>query len=179
MDNAQLQTLRTAILADATLAEMVAAGNIGPALSVLNAIIEPVFIVWRSSTATQEIYDAITWAKLTPNDTPDGTALWTNRALSCQGKQFNVQTLLQGRESINSARQNVQSGLQDALTNVPSGAGGATVSAGWAAVRLVMQRQATRGEKVFAIGPGTAANPASLGFEGMITDSDIEAAMRI
>ncbi|MBL8999290.1 MAG: class I SAM-dependent methyltransferase, partial [Gemmatimonadetes bacterium] len=49
------------------------------------------------------VFDAITWANLTPVDVPDGSAAYTNRALLCQAKQINLQILLQGRERVAAA----------------------------------------------------------------------------
>lgn len=126
------------------------------------------FKVWRTNVNTDEIFNAITWANFTPVDTPDGTNLHLDRSMACQGKQFNLQTLLMGRQSIN-PMQTIRSGLQDALQNIPAGTGGALLGAGWAAVKVVLTRNATRIEKLLAVGAGTAATPATLGFEGLIS----------
>ena len=171
MNNTQLLALKTAILADAALADLVAQGATGAIAEYLRT--PSTFVVWRTSTQTQDIYDAITWANFTPQDTPDATALYTNRALACQGKQFNLQTLLQGRESVNSAKANIRAGLQDALTAIPSGAAGAGKNGGWSAVQTAMQRFATWGEKVFATGTGTAGSPGTLVLEGVPSDYDV------
>jgi len=175
MTNAQLIALKAAILADPNLTAQVSAGATGAIAEYLRGA--STFIVWRSSTAAQDIYNAITWANLTPTDVPDSTAVWTNRSLACQGKQFNVQTLLQGRDRISSDKPNVRAGLQDGLTNVPSGAAGATVSAGWTTVRLAMQRPASVFEKIFATGAGTQATPGSLVLEGGPQDYDVVQAL--
>jgi len=142
----------------------------------LNQPADPDFMVWQTSTPTQNVFDAINWANMTPADAPDTTATWTNRALACQGKQFNLQTLLQGRESINSSKASIRAGLQDALTNLPSGAAGASRSGGWPAVQAAMQRKATRAEKALSTGTGSSASPAVMGYEGWITYIDVLAA---
>ena len=80
-----------------------------------NALASPAWYVWKSNAKTDDIYNAITWASLTPSDTPDGTALFTNRALLCQAKQINLQILLQGRQTVNAANLKTRQGLTDAL----------------------------------------------------------------
>lgn len=126
------------------------------------------YVVWKSSTPASDVFDSIAWASLTPNDAPDGTAAYTNRALACQGKQFNIQLLTMGREQIASNKANVRNGIKDALQNVPAGAGGAMLDAGWAAVKTVMTRTVTRAEQLWATGTGTFASPGALTFEGLI-----------
>lgn len=175
---AQLATLKADILADGTLNAKpdTPDGNIEVA-AAYNALAAGPFTVWASTTPTSTVFDAIIWASLTPTDAADGTALWTNRNLMCQSKQMNVQTMLVGRESISSGKANIRAGLQDALTNVPSGASGANLAAGWTAVRDGMKRSATRGEKLFATGGnGAFGTPADLGFEGQLTYSDVHQA---
>jgi hypothetical protein len=174
MTPAQLLLIKAEIAADPALNSLPNTADDAYAIAdALNLLPSPDFMVWQTNLPTQAVFDAITWANLTPADAPDGTAAWTNRALACQGKQFNLQTILTGREYINATKVNIRAGLQDALTSVPSGAGGATRPAGWVAVQTAMQRKATRAEKVLATGVGTAANPALLGFEGIVTHQDV------
>lgn len=174
----QLQAIKADILANPDLSAFPAGPDGAFAIAAAyNQPAAPAFYVWRSSMATAEVYDAIVWANLTPNDTPDGTQLWLNRALACQGKQFNVQTLLTGRETINPAKANVRNGLQDALTAIPSGPNGNARAAGWVTLQLAMSRLATRLEKLLATGgAGTQPNPAGLVFEGAIDYTAIEQA---
>ena len=176
MTTAQLATLKTAILADANLTALVASFSTGAIKDYLNTP-TAAYYVWQTAVSTQTLYDNITWANFTPVDAPDGTATWTNRALACQGKQFNVQIILQGRDTLNASKANVRAGLQDALTAIPSGVAGANKSGGWTNVQTAMQRLATNGEKVFASGLGTTASPSTLGFEGYIQDSDVVQAL--
>ena len=134
------------------------------------------FVVWRSTTPADDVADAILWDRLTPVDTPDGSALQTNRLLLCQAKQMNLQVLLQGRSIIGTGRANLRNGLSDALLNVPSGVNGATQDAGWIGanrVKAVISRFATVAERVFATGTGTAGTPGVLVWEGDLTVSDI------
>lgn len=128
--------------------------------------------IWKTYTPGDDVFDAITWANLTPADTPDGTALWTNRALLCQAKQINLQIMLQGKERIATGKASIRTGLSDALLNVPSGASGATQSAGWAAVKAAISRIGTRAEMALATGAGTQASPATPGWEGVLSASE-------
>lgn len=136
------------------------------------------FKVWNTTTPVGDIQDAINWSNFTPAVPALGAGLdYSNQALACQGKQFNLQLLLSTGSGYNSGvstgKANVRAGLQDALTGIPSGASGATRSGGWAAVQLVIQRFATRVEKLFATGTGTTASPASLVLEGSIHFNDL------
>lgn len=172
---AQLQALKAAILADASIASLVAAGATGAIAEYLRG--DSSFVVWRSQTPASDVFNAVAWAALTPTDPPDGTQQWLNRAMLCQGKQLNLQILLQGNPFIASAKQKIRDGFQDALTAVPSGAGGATQTAGWSAVRLAMQRVASKYEQIFATGVGSAAIPGALVVEGVCSDYNVVQAL--
>ena len=180
MTPAQLTTLKTAILADPALAALVNIGQYGQVKDALNQAATPNYYVWRSTTPASDILDGITWASLTPADTPDSTAAYTNRALLCQAKQLNLQIMLQGRESLATGKLNIRQGLQDALINVPAGVGGAMVDAGWAGagkVKATITRTASIVEKLLATGSGTTGTPSSMGFEGPLTERDVEDAL--
>lgn len=175
MTPSQLATLKAGILADPTTAGYIGAGTPGYCVAYLNG--DSTFVVWQARTSVEKIMDAIVWANLTPSDAPDGTALWTNRNLQCQSKQLNLQTILQGRTLIDGRNANVRAGLQDALTGLPAGAGGATIAAGWVNVKPVLQRFATRAEVLFSSGTGTSAAPGALTWEGWVSNNDINEAM--
>lgn len=170
----QLTTLKAAILAetDPEFVQHRIDGATGLMAEWFN--VASTFVVWRSITPTAEIANAIVWANFTPADSADGTALWTNRALACQGKQFNVQNLLLAAQgALASGLPNIRQGLQDSLSAIPAGAAGANLSAGWSAVRTTMQRAALRGERVFATGTGTTGSPGTLVFEGLVTNDNV------
>jgi hypothetical protein len=175
LTTAQLQALKAAILADANLNTLVAQMATGAITEYLRG--DSTFIVWRSTTLSQDIYDAVTWANLTPTDAPDTTQAWMNRALACQGKQISLQILIQGKDRINSDKASIRAGLQDALTNLPSGSGGANVSGGWANVKPAMTRLANKYEKVWVTGTGTVATPGSLVIEGIPDEYSIVQAL--
>ncbi len=172
MTPAQLTALKAFILADQTLAAL--GRNDTEVARLLN--LPSTFYVWRSTTPADAVADAILWDRLTPVDTPDGSAVQTNRLLLCQAKQMNLQVLLQGRENVGTGRSNLRAGLSDALLNVPSGAGGATQDAGWLGagrVKATITRLASVVEKVFATGTGTTGAPGVLVFEGSVGIADI------
>jgi hypothetical protein len=135
-----------------------------------NLLASPAYWGWNNSVDVQAIYNAISFSLLTPadavpTDTALNTGIWTCRSLSCQGKQFNLEIILQGRSSLDANQINIRAGLQDALTHVPSGASGAQKDAGWnpngGGVLQILSRQGTNIEKVFATGAGTNDTGAS------------------
>ena len=167
-----ITALRAALFANPTAANFAHALDTPGLTAYLNTV-DATYFVWRSSTPASDVNDAIVWASLTPADTADSTATFTNRALVCQAKQINLQILLQGRDSVTSSKPNVRNGLQDALTAIPSGAGGATVGGGWAAVKLAMTRTATLAEKMVATGAGTTTAPSTMSYEGTLSEHDV------
>ena len=172
----QLQTLKAAIVADSALNAIpnTPDGNWEVAARLNQP--DATFVVWRSSTPLDDITDAIVWANMTPAASPDGTQAWANKALHAQGKQFNLQNLIVGRTAIASGKANIRSAFQDALTNLPTKSDGTTQAAGWATVRTVMQRKATKAEKLFATGTGTDVSPGDLTWEGSLAYTDVEQA---
>ena len=178
---AQLPALKAAILAEVNPAFVVARTNGQTPLMTefYNADASPAWYVWRTTTPTTDIAAAVSWANFTPTDTPDATTLYTNRALLCALKRDNLRTLLD-RDSLPTDKANTRQALTDALQNVPAGAAGALLDAGWLGadkVKTAISRGVTRGERLFVTGTGTAGTPGSLGFEGAITDADIGAAL--
>ena len=180
MTTAQLLTLNNNILITnaASLQVFVDAIDDQSIAAWYNTLASPAFYGWRSSVPINDILDKILWANFTPTDAPDTTAQWTNRSLACQGKQFNLQTLVLGKTSLDATRANLRAGLQDALTGLPSGVSGAVLGGGWAAVQLILSRAAMRIEKLFATGTGTQAAPALFVVEGLLDYLDVARALR-
>jgi hypothetical protein len=165
-----------------------------------NLAAAPDFTVWRD-LPMDTVLNAYTPANMTPLDTvPAVTTLpsnptaaqnatynnqvaalhiWNARANNCQAKQFNFQNLTIGRNTAPMKRSGYRAGLQDCLTNIPAGAGGALIAANWVGVRDGAKFLATNAEKLFATGTGTAATPADLSFEGPITGADVENARNL
>lgn len=177
LNASQLAILKADIAADPTLNSKPnnSDGNYDIA-AAYNLAATPDYFVWSNSVAVDVIYDNIVWANLTPTDAPDTTQQWLNRAMMCQGKQFNLQTMLQGKSFFDAGRATFRAGLQDALTNVPSGAAGATVSAGWVPVKAAITRKATRIEKLFASGSGSTGTPSTLIVVGPISYQEVDSA---
>lgn len=188
MTSAQLATLKAHIDASSDL--NVFPNNSDGAVEIakrLNLDASPDFNVFRSSVSAAEIFDQVTWANYTPQDTPDNTVTWSNRSLACQGKQFNLQILLQSQAAFNAGRIQLRAGLNDATTNLPSGASGASRSGGWAGILPILRRKATRAEKLFAVQTsgvgvnagdalGATTNPGLLGFDGTVSGNDVDQA---
>ena len=142
---------------------------------------------WRDDVPIGDVYNTVTWANYTPQDPADSTVLYQNRALLCQTKQMNLQLLLQGRTTFDAGRTNLRTGLNDATTSIPSGAGGINKSGGWANILPNLSRKLMNGEKVFAFddGVGTgntitdprgaSTNPDGVGYKGLIDPADIRA----
>lgn len=181
--DSQLPALKSAILAETDPAFVAnrQAGNTGLMAEFYNTA--STFIVWRSMTPRNEVAAAISYANYTPADTPDGTQLWLNRNAQCQAKILALQTMLLGGDVLLTGKPNIRQGLQDVLQNVPAGASGALIDAGWLGVgkvRLTIQRAALNGEKIFATGTGTQGAPGDLGaFEGQISNDDIVRAINL
>lgn len=136
------------------------------------------WVVWRVTTAIDSIRNAIDWAKMTPAQAPDSTALQTNKYLLAQAKQINLNNLLTGSSTVvPSGQANLRAAFQDCLTQLPTKADGTNQPAGWTAVQTVMQRNATIAEKILSTGTGTAVSPADLGWEGKLSTSDVQAFM--
>ena len=156
---------------------------------LLKAPAVPDFWVWSTGVPVDLIFDAITWSNLTPQDASPvaaipsaptaaetyALALYQSRALICQSKQLALQILVQKGDygSVNAAKSKIRDGIQDALVSIPSGTNGTDKAGGWSSVQLVLQRLANVLEKLFAVGVGSPASPATMAFEGTIDYSHI------
>lgn len=181
---AQLQAIKTEIAGDPALSSQSASGDGADAIAnALNALAAPAFPVWRTDAQVKDIFDAINWALYTPVDAVDGTAVHQERLLIIQTKQLNLQNMTIGREKLDASKANIRAGLRDAVIQVPAGINGALVAPGGVnagTVLTAMTRSATRAEKVLiqAGGPVTTGvtQASLLGFEGLITVVDVQAA---
>lgn len=165
-----------------------------------NQIATGPFLVFRTNAPNSDIFNQILFANYTPVDAITGAnaAQWTACSMACQGKQFNLQIMVQPGGNVNAGLVNVRKGLKDAMTALPTGTSFASQDGGWNATLNttpnVLTRSATFAEKLFAVvtsGPlagGTAAlgtggvqgtsNVAALVFEGSI-NGDVVANARI
>lgn len=176
MTPAQYATFKAAILADANLTQLVTDGSTG-AIAEYYSVDPGTFYAWNPQAPVAQINNGILWARLTPKDAPDGTLLWQNRSMVCQGFQNNLMILLQGRDHIDGTQANIRQGLSDALSAVPSGVSGDPQAAGWANVKTALMRTCTRFEEVFASGAGTTASPATMTLQGYPSDHDVVEAL--
>lgn len=149
--------------------------------------------VWRTDASVTAIVAGIDWTKFVPIDgvpavnPPSGNGeiqQHSSRLLVVRAKQVTLQVALQGRATIDGSRANIRAALLDSVTALPTGSGGALVSAAGvdgADVLLLLTRKATRAEKLFA--PSTATTgtvtAGQLVFEGAVTLDDIVVARGI
>lgn len=175
LNSAQYKIIHDAVIANGVFALYSEHGDTSHIYNWCNA--DSTYIVWRSTTNVSDIEDAILWANFTPANPVAGAGQdFANWSLACQGKQFNLQNILSSSYTtgfISTGRPTIRSGLQDALTQIPSGVSGAIKSAGWTNVLTAIQRPATNAERLFAIGAGTSALPGVLGEEGIINWNEI------
>lgn len=184
----QLAALKAAILADPILSQLDGSTDSNAAIaSAFNLAASPDYYVWRTNVSIDSLLDQITWANYTPADAADNTVLYQNRAMLCQTKQMNLQLMLQGRTVFNAGKASLRGGLNDATTNLPSGASGANRPGGWVGILPVLKRRATRAEKLYSVvgsgvgnaggdARGASTNPDVLVFEGSISTGDVDAA---
>lgn len=150
----QKTALKAAIIADGTLNAFPNTndGNFDLAVKLSTEQASPAFTVWRSTVSLGEV-----------------------------GKTFSASELA-GLTSLNTQRlQNLAAwlalGVNPSLASVRqffddvfSGAGGALTRA---ALLVIWKRLTTRIEKIFATGTGTDAAPATMGYEGTISGTDV------
>lgn len=193
LTSAQLAAIKADILANSDLNVFPnnSDGNVEVA-KLYNLFASPDFYVFRSNIPPAEIFDQVTWANYTPAGVADLTnaALVTARSQLCQGKQFNLQIMLQGQSTFNAGRATLRAGLNDATTALPSNEDGSTRSGGWTNILPILRRLGTRIEKLFAVqtsGVGVAGgdplgattNPALLVVEGNISYQQVTQAREL
>jgi hypothetical protein len=154
---AQLATLKAAILADATLNAFpnTGDGNFDMAAQKLNVVATPAFIVWKGNvtvTQTGQSFNGTELAGLTT------------------GNQSRLQTIAQYFTT------GYNAGLADVrqmFNDIWSGAGGANTRTN---LLVLWKRSALLGEKILATGTGSDASPATMGYEGNISPTDVASA---
>lgn len=179
----QAITLAAAITADQAFDAIPHTADGADAIAaLLNAPSSPTFSVWRTDAPVNDIFDAIDATKYTPTDAPDTTVLFQNRAIAIQIKQTNLQMLTQGKTSLDAGKANVRAWLRDCVIALPSGASGASTSAGGASGVNVLNtctRNARYIEKILAGSSATTGTVTAnlLGFEGTVNYQDVQSAM--
>ena len=158
LNTQQLVVFRAAIAAE-TDPEFVSyrdAGLAAPMTEWWNRPASPEKIVWRTAVSNDEIGDAM-----------NGTEVASMSSLNMQRAQMLA---------------NYSSGFQnpsrfdrrDAFDRIFSGAGGQNTRA---ALAVLWRRTTNRVEALFAVGTGTDASPATLDYEGRISELDISRAV--
>jgi hypothetical protein len=159
LTQAQLQTLKTDILADPTLSGYPNNDDGNLAIAQAYALIPtPAFIVWRTQVFIEEIgnnFNGTELAGLTANNT---TRLQTIAMYCTSGVDF---SLPDRRQMFN---------------DVFSGAGGQITRAN---LLTMEQRSANRLEKLFATGSGTSASPAVMTVQGTVSYQDVSTARNL
>lgn len=121
----------------------------------------PEFYVWRTDVTRAEIYH---------ETSGDGTT-WNWTTYKNQGAtEQNAWVQMFMGDRANFAKPNLRAGIAAIFT------GSAQANAQRAHCLAMGRRLAKRGEKVLASGTGSAASPATMGFEGNLSVDDVESA---
>ena len=156
LTQAQLTTLKTAILADAAMMVNVNAGNYRAVADALNVAASPAFIVWKTDVSIDEIMrNGMDWARV------DNLSVGKARIWDWLGRLG----------TFDASKSNVRAGIDSAWV------GTSADLAVRAAVYVHCKRSATVAEKVLATGTGSDAVPATMGFEGQVNERDVEDAL--
>lgn len=151
----QLTALKADILADPVLSQWAATGRMAQEIAdAYNAAADPAWVVWRTSVTTEEWRVAII----------GGGGAGQLDALTASKRDsllWAVSDVLNPSISAIRAALDDFCGSQNTLK---------------AAIRTAQKRNATRAEKLFSTGTGSTASPATMGWEGMLTYQDVEAA---
>jgi hypothetical protein len=113
----------------------------------------PAWTVWRTDISKDEVNQAVDWAEV--------VGLTTNNILCFAALKD------QGR--INGANASIRTAFNQIFP-------AATKPNTNAALLALSKRTARNVEKLFSTGTGTVASPATLGYEGAVSGSDVEAA---
>lgn len=160
LTTAQLQTIRAAIFAetDPELVGYRTNGQTGLIAEWYSKPRVPTLTVFKTRVSNDEIGDAM-----------NGTEVAGLSALNMQRAQMLA--------NYSSGYQNPsRADRRAAFDQIFSGAGGAITRA---ALAVLWRRPATRVEALFAAGSGTDASPATLVFEGALSERDVDAAMAL
>ena len=174
----QLQTVKTAVLADSTAAAARTAGDSFALLAWLNG--PSATNLWNSRAPVNAVLDAISFATYTANDAigvADTTLTYLNRQSLAWVKLTIVQVMTQGRDVLNAVKANIRQGLRDAVIALPTGTSGAMQSAGGsngatvlaACIRLATNTEAALVGASATTGTTTAFLPV---FEGLCNAED-------
>ena len=156
LTNAQLLTLKAAILADPTLsAQPMTSDGAFVIAEAFNLNANPNFTVWKTNVLVREIGDNFVGTELSGLSSLNHTRLQTVAIFSTEG----VNPSLPDRRAM--------------FDDIFSGAGGAGTRA---KLLILWKRLATRFEKLYATGTGSDVVPATMILEGKLSYFDVELA---
>lgn len=160
LTSAQLTALKANIAAEtaAYLVEQRDAGSDSGIAVWYNTTATPDFFVWKTRVSSGDAFNAIIGA---------GTGGFIARS---QGERDYVMALL-SQGFIDPSLTNIRQALADAF----SGAGASAVTTRDNLIAL-SKRTATNVEKLFAVGTGSEAVPAVMGYQGAISPQDVSEA---
>lgn len=156
----QLTALKAHIAADPTLSALPNStdGHIAVA-ALLNLTADPAFVVWRTGVSVDEMMsNGFDWTRV-DNATVGKARIWE---------------WMMSRGVINPSKPNIRAGIDEAWSGT-----GAEQVAHRAGIYAHCKRAATRAERLFAAGTGTAQSPGTMGFEGAVTPAEVETARNL
>lgn len=163
---AQLSTLKASILADSVLAaKPVTSDGHTEIAAAYNLNASPDFWVWRSSVSKDDLVGSVSVDGTTFNWTGTGYITRT------QGERDAFNAIFSAVGTVNPSIASVRQAFADIFSGST-----APAPANRTHLLTIARRKATRAEKLFATGTGSTASPAVLGFEGLLTYQDVEAA---
>jgi len=134
------------------------------AAAAYNVAASPDYWVWRNLVTESEVYES---------PSVDGTFWsWTIYIARSQAEREAWRQMVSMRGGLKPSLANVRIGVADIF----SGAGGAAQRTH---LLTVGRRKATRGEKLFAAGTGSTADPATMAVEGLITATNVSEARNL
>lgn len=158
----QLQTLKADILADPAIASQPNTADGAFAIAdVYNAVASPDFWVWRT---------LVTKAELVQSVGPDGTTFnWVGNGFITRsvGEQAAWTEIFNGVQACNPSLANVRQAFADMFS------GSSNAAANRTHLLAVARRKATRSQKLFASGAGSAGSPATMAVEDALTYQDV------
>ena len=158
MTPTQKATLKTFILATSDLNTLYTDGNLDGLRDALNAVASPDFWVWRTNVTRAEIYHTTSVDSTTWN--------WTTYKNQGVAEQ-NAWTQMFMNDQANFGLANLRAGVGAIFT------GSAQANAQRDHILSIAKRLSSRFERVFAVGTGSSAVPATILVEGPITTSEL------
>ena len=153
LSNDQIIALRAAVFNDSASAAFIVAGDAAGLRARLNSLSNPAYIVWRKEVSQDEIMqNGFDWVRV-DNLSVGKARIWE----WLFANEMRV---------INPSKLNVRSGIDEAWRGTQADLDVR------AAIYVHCKRTATVAEKLMASGTGTTLVPASMSFEGEVSDLD-------